>query len=232
MNRSDNTRIGKMDNILFDLDGTLTDPKEGIINSILYSLKKLDISEHSIKELDSFIGPPLRDSFIARYALSNDLADKAVEYYREYFSAKGLFENVLYEGIHELLERLGAQGYQLFVATSKPQFYAHQILSHFNLDKYFVEITGSNLDNTRSNKAEIISHLVSAFNLISANSVMIGDRKHDIQGAKKNSMKSIAVTYGYGSVQELLIEKPDLIVNNSTELESVFLPELPGSVKT
>lgn len=105
-----------MDNILFDLDGTLTDPKEGIINSILYSLKKLDISEHSIKELDSFIGPPLRDSFIARYALSNDLADKAVEYYREYFSAKGLFENVLYEGIHELLERLGAQGYQLFVA--------------------------------------------------------------------------------------------------------------------
>lgn len=85
-----------MDNILFDLDGTLTDPKEGIINSILYSLKKLDISEHSIKELDSFIGPPLRDSFIARYALSNDLADKAVEYYREYFSTKGLFENELY----------------------------------------------------------------------------------------------------------------------------------------
>lgn len=164
MNRSDNTRIGKMDNILFDLDGTLTDPKEGIINSILYSLKKLDISEHSIKELDSFIGPPLRDSFIARYALSNDLADKAVEYYREYFSNKGLFENELYEGIHELLERLGAQGYQLFVALSinLASVLGRQLVN-FQLQQYSFALSHSNSIDLYDNRDRPYSNVGNSF---------------------------------------------------------------------
>jgi len=212
----------RIDNILFDLDGTLTDPKEGIVNSILYALDKLEIQEKHIKELDSFIGPPLRDSFQKRYNLSEDLAEKAMTFYREYFSEKGLYENEVYTGIDELLEFLYSHNYKMFVATSKPTLFADRILRHFNLDKYFIEIIGSNLDNTRTDKTEIISHVVSVHRLQTNNSVMIGDRKHDIIGAKNNSMKSIAVTYGYGSLEEISLHKPDFIVNNCNELKSIL----------
>ncbi len=209
-------------NILFDLDGTLTDPKEGIINSILYALNKLDIVENSVSELNTFIGPPLRESFQIRYNLTDSLADKALSFYREYFSTKGLFENKLYGGMTEVLESLFSNHYQLFVATSKPTVFAEKILKHFNLDNYFTKIVGSNLDNTRTNKSEIISYIISSQGLDSGNSVMVGDRKYDIIGAKNNSMKAIGVTYGYGSLHELLSEKPDLIVNDCKELESAI----------
>ncbi len=212
-----------INNVLFDLDGTLTDPKEGIINSILYALEKLNIKEDCINELDTFIGPPLRDSFVTRYNFSDELADKAVNFYREYFSTKGLFENKLYPGIPELLESLITSKIQLFVATSKPTHYSTKIIKHFNIDKYFVGVIGSNLDNTRTDKTEIISHIVSLHGLKTENSIMIGDRKYDIIGAKNNSMKSIGVTYGYGSLEELSMHDPDFIVNNISELKSVLL---------
>jgi len=213
---------GRIDTILFDLDGTLTNPKEGIINSILYALKKLGIQENHLNKLDTFIGPPLRDSFIKRYNLNNILADKAMLYYREYYSAKGIFENFLYSGISELLESLSNKKYQLFVATSKPTVYALEVLSHFKLDGYFMETVGSHLDNTRSDKTEIISHIISTHGLHASNSVMIGDRKHDIIGAKNNSMRTIAVTYGFGSLEELILHQPDFLADNCQEIEALL----------
>jgi len=212
----------KTDTILFDLDGTLTDPKEGIINSILYALDKLGIRENFVEELDSFIGPPLRESFAARYNLSTELANRAVNIYREYFSTKGLFENKLYPGVDDLLKDLSSQNYKLFVATSKPTAYSKQILKHFNLNKYFVDIIGSNLDNSRTDKTEIISYVITLHSLHTSQCIMVGDRKHDIIGAKNNLMKTIGVTYGYGSFQELSDCKPDFIANDCAEIKSVI----------
>ena len=209
----------KISNVLFDLDGTLTNPKEGIVNSILYALEKLDIKEDHVNELGTFIGPPLRDSFVGRYNLSGNLADKAVSFFREYFSTKGIYENEIYSGIPELLESLFINNYQLFVATSKPTVFAEKVIKHFKLEKYFTEIIGSNLDNTRTDKTEIISHIVSAHHLQTQNSIMVGDRKFDIIGAKNNSMKSIGVTYGFGSMEELLLQQPDFIVRDCNELK-------------
>ena len=213
----------KFENILFDLDGTLTDSKEGIVNSILYALEKLDIQEKHIEELDNFIGPPLRETFMTRYKLPDELTEKAMNFYRDYFSERGLFENKVYPGINELLQYLSSLKYRLFVATSKPTLYAGKILKHFNLDHYFTDIVGCNLDNTRTDKTEIISHILSVYSLSPQSSVMIGDRKHDLIGAKNNSVISIAVTYGYGSGEELSSHKPDFIVNNCNELKLIFL---------
>ncbi len=213
----------KIDNILFDLDGTLTNPKEGIINSILYALNKLDIPEYNVNDLSNFIGPPLKESFKTRYNLTDSKAEQAIVAYREYFSTKGLFENELYIGVIELLEALRLNNFKLFVATSKPTVYAKQILKHFNIEKHFIEIIGSNLDNSRTDKTEIISHAVSTHKLQASKSIMVGDRKYDIIGAKKNSVKTIGVTYGYGSLEELTLCKPDLIAENCTELKTIFL---------
>jgi phosphoglycolate phosphatase len=209
-------------NILFDLDGTLTDSKEGIVNSILYALDELDIQEKLIGELDSFIGPPLRDSLKKRYNLPDELTDKAMIDYREYFSEKGLYENTVYAGIPQLLEFLFSQGYRLFVATSKPTVYADKILRHFKLNKYFTGITGCNLDSTRTDKTEVIAYVVSVYQLDPDSSIMIGDRKHDIIGARNNLMKSVGVTYGYGSFEEISLQKPDFIVNNCNELKQIL----------
>lgn len=213
----------KIEYILFDLDGTLTNSKEGIVNSILYALRKLRIQEDHINKLDSFIGPPLRDSFAKRYNLNDAMADKAMHYYREYYSATGIFENILYPGIIEMLESLKSNKYKLFVATSKPTVYAIEVLKHFNLDTYFNAITGCHLDNTRTDKTEIISHIISSFGLLADRSIMIGDRKHDIIGAKNNSMKTIGVTYGFGSLDELILHKPDFIVHDCQEIIDLFL---------
>ena len=214
---------GRIDNILFDLDGTLTDPKEGIVNSILYALNKLGIHENNIDELDTFIGPPLRESFLKRYNLTNEMADNALLYYREYFSVKGIYENKIYPGVKELLESLCAYNYKLFIATSKPTVFAVEVLRHFEIDRYFNEIIGSNLDNSRTDKTEIISYIISKYGLHSSYSVMIGDRKHDIIGGKNNSVKTIGITYGYGSLEELLSCQPDFIVIDCKELETLFV---------
>lgn len=215
--------MDKIDNILFDLDGTLTDPKEGIVNSILYALQKLSIHENFINELDSFIGPPLRESFLKRYDLTDEQADNAMLYYREYFSVKGIYENRIYPGVTEMLKSLCAHSFKLFVATSKPTVFAVEVLRYFKIDSYFDEIIGSNLDNSRTDKTEIISHIITTYGLQAASSVMIGDRKHDIIGAKNNSMKTIGVTFGYGSLEELKLHQPDHIVNSCKEIEALLL---------
>ncbi|MBG9581783.1 5'-nucleotidase [Bacillus thuringiensis] len=189
---------------LFDLDGTLTDPKEGIVNSVLYALKKVGIEELHIRELDSFIGPPIQQSFVERYNMNEGEVERAVFYFREYLKQSGLLENNIYEGIPNLLQQLKNTGNRLFIATSKPTIFAEQVIEHFQLTNYFEDIIGSNLDGTRIKKEEIIAHILQTNEELNKEEiVMIGDRKHDIIGANQNGIASIGVLYGYGSETEL-----------------------------
>ena len=189
--------------ILFDLDGTLTDPGEGITNSVAYSLKKFGIEVEDKTELYKFIGPPLVDSFKEFYGFSDDKAWQGVEYYREYFADKGIFENKVYKDITKVLETLRNKGYHLIIATSKPTKYAVKILEEFNLAGYFDFVSGSDMNEKNSNKSEIIRYALTMNNIAPEEAVMIGDRKYDIIGAKANGVHSIGVLYGYGDMQEL-----------------------------
>ena len=189
--------------LLFDLDGTLTDPGEGITNSVAHALKKWGIEVEDKKELYCFIGPPLSASFRKYFAFSEEDALKCVEYYREYFAVKGLFENRVYDGIYELLNNLKADGKILILATSKPEFYAKQILDHFDLTKYFDFIAGASMDESRNKKGDVIRYALSLANITDkSEAVMIGDREHDILGAQENRLDSIGVLYGYGDRAE------------------------------
>ena len=197
--------MAKINNVLFDLDGTLTDPAEGIVRSIQYSLTKLEIPCPSHTELTRYIGPPLREVFCV-VCDSNDpnLIERAVAVFWERFSTLGLFENVPYPEVSQMLIDLSAHSYELFVATSKPQIYAEQILKHFSLADHFIEIHGNDLAGSLDDKAELLRDLLDRRNLNPAETIMVGDRKHDVIAAKKNGVKSLAVTYGYGSREELV----------------------------
>ncbi|MFT8313485.1 MAG: HAD family hydrolase [Clostridium sp.] len=210
--------------ILFDLDGTLTDPKLGITKSIQYSLKHFGIFENNLDDLKKFIGPPLRDSFKEYYNFSDNDANSAVEKYREYFSDKGIFENKLYTGIVELLNKLYSEEKNLIIATSKPTVFAKRILKHFHIDEYFKFIAGSNLDGTQSKKSEVISYALNQGNYCDKNKIiMVGDRKYDIAGAKETKINSIGVLYGYGSYEELKKERPEYIAKNIDELSKILV---------
>lgn len=208
--------------ILFDLDGTLTDPQEGIINSVQYALKRWDIKKEN-KDLLYFIGPPLHKSF-EEILGSETEAFKAVDVYREYYSVKGIFENKLYDGIPELLETLNKNNKTLHVATSKPTLFAEQILHHFNIHKYFKTVIGSNMDGTRTEKNEIIHEIVKQYPKYSQNQfIMIGDRKYDIIGARLHNIASIALTFGYGTKEELEQEKPTYIAQKVSDLYQLLV---------
>lgn len=199
--------------ILFDLDGTLTDPGEGITNSVAYALKKYDIEVSDRSELYKFIGPPLKDSFMKYYSFSEEKAEQAIAYYREYFRDKGIFENKVYEGVEDMLRRLHDKGKRLVLATSKPEEFAVRILEHFDLKKYFDIVAGASMDSSRSKKGDVIAYAISLcerFDKYTA--VMVGDREHDIIGAKENSLKCIGVLYGYGCEDELKNSGADYIV--------------------
>lgn len=192
------------DVILFDLDGTLTDSSPGIINSIIYALKKYNISVEDMSVLKKFLGPPLHESFKEFYGFNDEKAMEATEFYREYFKAKGLLENRVYDGIPELLKNLADNGKRLIVATSKPQEFTDKIMQHFDLAKYFEFVAGSNMDGTRSKKAEVIEYALNKCKITDKSKVvMVGDRKHDIIGAKAVGIDSIGVEYGYGDYDEL-----------------------------
>lgn len=206
-------------NLLFDLDGTLTDPKLGITKSVQYALAKMNIVVDSLDDLDIFIGPPLRVSFKDFYQFDEAQIEAAVDYYREYFSVTGLFENAVFPGVREMLGRLSSvPRIRLFIATSKPEVYAKQILEHYELSSYFEYICGSELDGARSAKSEIIGYLMETYDLQPEQTVMIGDRKHDIIGAQQQKIDSIAVGFGYGSEEELRLAEPTHIVNSVEEL--------------
>lgn len=210
--------------ILFDLDGTLTEPAEGITNSVKYALEKYEILGVTTEELLKFIGPPLQDSFMEFYHFSEEDAIKAVAYYREYFSEKGIFENKVYDGIPELLDNLKQKGKKLYVATSKPEKFTNQILEHFDLAKYFDFVAGATMDNSRTKKADIIAYALEHIQLEDCDKViMVGDRHHDIDGAIANQIDSIGVLYGYGTKEELTKAGATYIVSSIEELENLIV---------
>ena len=191
------------DIILFDLDGTLTDPGIGITNSVAHALAHWNIEVKDRAELYKFIGPPLSDSFMRYYGFSEEDAIHAIAVYREYFSVKGLYENEVYPGIPEMLQSLKDAGKTVVLATSKPEGFAVEILRHFGLYDYFDIIAGASMDESRNKKADVIAYAISQMkNPDLSRMIMIGDREHDILGAKQIGIDSIGVLYGYGDRAE------------------------------
>ena len=205
--------------ILFDLDGTLTDPGLGITNSVMHALKKFDIDIPDRAALYKFIGPPLQESFEKYYGFSNEKSELAIQYYREYFKVSGLYENEVYDGIEELLKNLKAQNKSVILATSKPEVFAVEILKHFQLDKYFDFIAGATMDETRVKKADVISYALDSCKISDLSAaIMIGDREHDILGAKQIGLDSIGVLFGYGSREELEAAGATYIASNVADI--------------
>lgn len=204
--------------ILFDLDGTLTDSGPGITNSVMYALGRFGINKPR-SELYRFIGPPLRTSFKEFYGFDDCQTEKAIEYYREYYTDKGIFENEVYEGIPELLRNICGSGKKVALATSKPEKFAVRILEHFGIAEYFSAVTGASMTEARTEKNELISLSLSALGVKDkTKSVMVGDRKFDILGAKANGIDSIGVLYGYGDRGELTAAGADFIAETPQEL--------------
>lgn len=211
-----------MNTILFDLDGTLTDPALGITNAVSYALKHYGIDE-DYQNLLRFIGPPLVDSFMEYYGFDHEKAQEAIVYYREYFSDKGLFENVVYDGMENFLAVLKDKGYILAVATSKPEEFAKKILDHFHLSHYFTEICGATMDSSRSKKGDVIAYALDQLKISDpTTAIMIGDRQHDIVGAHQNQLKAIGVLYGYGDEAEMKEYQADYIAKDLKELMDIL----------
>ena len=208
---------------LFDLDGTLTDPAIGITNSVMHALEKYDIHVGDRSELYPFIGPPLDYSFKTFYGFTDEQAVQAIKYYREYFSVTGLFENSVYEGIPEMLENLKEKGVKIALATSKPYEFSIKILKHFDLYKYFDFFGAATMDGRISKKEDVISNLLNEMGAPDKDEIlMVGDRYHDIEGAKANGLKSAGVLWGYGSAEELEQAGADYVLASSSELLSLF----------
>lgn len=214
----------KKEYILFDLDGTLTDPALGITNSLMYALEKFGMHIENREELYKFIGPPLIDMMMQEYGFSREKATKGLAYYREYFGVKGLLENEVYDGIPKMLETLQRNGYKLVLATSKPEKYARKILEHFDLAKYFYFIGGSDMDETRSTKEAVIEYDLAALGNPDVNKcIMVGDRKYDVVGAYEFGIECIGVLFGYGSREELEEANAAYVVKTVEELEKLLL---------
>lgn len=204
--------------VLFDLDGTITDSSEGIVNSIKYALSRLGFPEEPTEKIKQFIGPPLQQTFKINYGISD--YQNAVTIYREYYAEKGIYENRLYDGIVAVLDQLKNEGYTIGLATGKPTYYSHIILKHFKIDHYFNAVVGSNMDGTRGEKPEIIRDVLAELNYNKElhEVVMIGDRKHDVHGAHHHQIKCIGVTYGYAEGDELIKAGAAHIVHHPSEL--------------
>jgi phosphoglycolate phosphatase len=215
-------------NVLFDLDGTLTDPAEGIVRCIQHALASLQISCPPDHELTGYIGPPLRQTFIALCKSADHvLIEDAIAIFRERFSTVGLFENVPYSEVPSMLQQLNSDSYRLFVATSKPQVFAERILQHFGLADHFEEICGNDLEGSLDDKAELLRRLLVNRCLDPKETVMVGDRRHDVIAAKSNGLVSVGVTYGYGSSGELIEAGVDYLCASPTEVASVICEQKP-----
>ena len=211
-------------NILFDLDGTLTDPAEGIIGSIQYACRQLEMPVPVYEDLLFAIGPPIQSTFGTLLGTHDAQAIQiAVNLYRERYSSRGmLFENAVYPGVAKMLRNLNAAGKRLYVATSKPTVYAVRILQHFDLDSHFVWIHGSELDGTRTNKADLLAYILEVERLPSSTVAMVGDRKHDVLGARHNGLFAVGVTYGYGSEAELREAGADVLCRTVEDITALF----------
>lgn len=210
--------------ILFDLDGTLTESGEGITKSVQYALEKIGKPEPDLDKLKVFVGPPLKEQFMKYAALEKEDAELAVKFYRERYTVTGIFENRPYEGVKELLEFLQKKGYLLAVASSKPELFVKQILEHFEMSGYFTEIVGSEMDGRRTKKTEVIEEALRRLGIQRKREqvLMIGDKEHDVIGAKEAGIPCVAVSYGYGTMEELENAKPLRICSTTEELMSFF----------
>lgn len=210
--------------ILFDLDGTLTDSGEGITRSVQYALEKIGKPEPERQKLNIFVGPPLLEQFQEYAAIDKETAKKAVEYYRERYAPVGIYENELYPGILEMLEGLKARGYRLAVASSKPENFVNMVLEHFHMTSYFDQIVGSKPDGGRTDKTAVIEEALLRMGLEKHRNqvIMVGDKEHDVIGARQAGLDCIAVSYGYGTMEELENAHPLKIVNSTEELLDFF----------
>ena len=210
--------------LLFDLDGTLTDPKEGITKSVQHALKAYGIIEEDLDKLCPFIGPPLKDSYMEFYGFNEQDAQEGVYKYREYFSVKGWMENKEYPGIDKMLDALRKAGKHLMVATSKPEEFAVKILKYFGMDHYFDFIGGADMEETRVKKADVIRYVLEKNGITDLEKViMVGDRKHDVIGAKEVGVESVGVLYGYGDRAELEEAGADYIAETVDDLSAILL---------
>lgn len=210
--------------ILFDLDGTLTESGEGITKSVQYALEKLGQPEPDLKKLEVFVGPPLLQQFMKYAGLDEETAVKAVEYYRERYTDIGIFENEVYPGVEDMLDKLRGKGYILAVASSKPERFVKKVLDHFDLTKYFQEIVGSEMNGGRTSKADVIEEALDRLHMADHRDqvVMVGDKEHDVFGARKAGLQCLAVSYGYGSEEELKNANPLKIVDSAQEVLDFF----------
>ena len=212
--------------LLFDLDGTLTNPKTGITRSVQHALRHFGIEEPDTEKLVPFIGPPLVDSFMRFYGFSREQALEGVQYYREYFAAKGILENEVIDGIPERLGDLQRAGRILAVASSKPEPYVIQILEAFDLLKYFSVITGTTMDETRTDKREVIEETCRRLRLANtADVLMVGDREHDIIGARQFGIDSMGVYIGFAAPGELERAGATMIAHSVEEMRAQLLRE-------
>ena len=211
--------------LLLDLDGTITDSMIGITRSVQYALKHFGIEVKDLTQLCPFIGPPLKDSFKEFYHFTEEEADIAGLKYHEYFAEKGIFENTVYPGIETFFRQQKNEGKTLLLATSKPEPLANQILDHFEIASYFDFIGGATFDDSRSAKNDVIRYVLESNDLTNRKKecIMIGDRRHDIEGARANGISSAGVLYGYGNREELLKAGADYIVNDLQELQTILL---------
>ena len=225
--KSENDIWVRKEYVLFDLDGTLTDPKQGITKCVQYALQSFGIEEPDLDKLEPFIGPPLKNSFMEFYGFDDERAEAAVAKYRERFQDTGIFENEIYKGIPEMLKKLKSRGLHLGVASSKPTVFVKRILEHFKLDSYFDVVVGSELDGSRVEKVEIVQEALRRFfpsgKVLKHKVFMVGDRKFDAEGARLAGVESVGVTFGYGSMEELMEAHADYIVRSVEELRRFLL---------
>jgi len=205
--------------VLFDLDGTITDPKQGIINSVLYAAEQFGFKEDDKESLDEFIGPPLHHSFQKRYGVSEAESFEMVKQYRVYYADKGIFECHLYDGIEETIKDLYQKGIFLSLATSKPIFYADKLLVHFGLDQYFSFVAGSEMDGSRTDKKEVIQFALEQIPPFEKGEIlMLGDREFDITGGQHHDLKTAWAKWGYGVDTKILPLKPEYILQSPLEM--------------
>ncbi len=208
-----------IENILFDLDGTLTDPKVGITRCIQFSLEHFDVDIPPMNQLTWCIGPPLKESFSQLlHTTDESVLDQALSLYQKRFSETGMFENLVYPEVSPSLQKINEAGFQVFLATAKPQVFARQILDHFNLSQFFTSIYGSELNGRFSDKGELVAHILESENLDPKVSLIVGDRIHDIDGGKKNGIMTAAVSYGYGTQKEIDSSQPDILFDAFSDL--------------
>ena len=215
--------MSQFTHIIFDLDGTLADPREGIRNSIKYALGKMKNGEFSEDLLERFIGPSLQWGFSNIFGMNEKDTDLAVKYFREYFGEKGLYENEPYPGIYDLIESLQTAGKNMYIASSKLEKYVHRILEHFEFEKYITMVKGADYSGLNASKKELIYDLMAVRQIDhSKEIVMVGDTVYDINGGKHNRISTIAVGYGFGIIEELLAAEPDYYVESVEELSRVL----------